>query len=89
MTENRNGLVMDARLTETNGTVERDSAVEMVTRCPGMHSITVGAGNLYDTREFVAVLREHKTTPHVAQNDNNHPRSAIDGCSTCHRRRMK
>ena len=81
--ENRNGLVVDARLTEATGTAERDSAVEMVSEQPGTHRITVGADKLYDTQDFVADLRELKAAPHVAQNDT-HRRSAIDGRTTRH-----
>jgi transposase len=81
--ENRNGLVVDAQLTEANGTAERDSAVEMVAERPGTHRVTVGADKLYDTQDFVVDLRELKATPHVAQNDTNR-RSAIDGRTTCH-----
>ncbi len=81
--ENRNGLVVDARLTQAEGTAERDSAVAMLTERPGTHRITVGADKLYDTRGFVADLRELKATPHVAQNDTRR-RSAIDGRTTCH-----
>jgi len=81
--ENRNGLVVDARLTEANGTEERDSAIEMLAERPGTHQITVGADKLYDTQGFVADMRELKVTPHVAQNDTNR-RSAIDGRTTSH-----
>jgi transposase len=81
--ENRNGLVVDARLTEATGTAERDSAVEMVAERPGRHRITVGADKLYDTRDFVDDLRELRATPHVAQNDTRR-RSAIDGRTTSH-----
>ena len=30
MTENRNGLIVDARLTEANGTAERATALDMI-----------------------------------------------------------
>ena len=41
----------------------------------------MGAGRGYDTREFVAQMRELRVTPHVAQNTTNR-RSAIDGRTT-------
>ena len=41
--ENRNGLVIDARVTQSNGTAEREAAVDMIERIPGRHQITVGA----------------------------------------------
>jgi hypothetical protein len=45
MTENRNGLIVDARLTEANGTAERATALEMIedNARPGS---TVGGGRL-------------------------------------------
>ena len=38
MTENRNGLVVDARLTEANGTAERSTALEMIANNCGLQS---------------------------------------------------
>jgi len=81
--ENRHGLVVDGALTEASGTAERDTAVDMVAERPGRHRITVGGDKLYDTKGFVADLRELKVTPHVAQNDTNR-RSAIDARTTRH-----
>lgn len=82
MTENRNGLIVDARLTEANGTAERTTALEMVedNARPGS---TVGADKNYDTADFVAGCRARGLTPHVAQNDSNR-RSAIDARTTRH-----
>lgn len=82
--ENRHGLVVDGALTQATGTAERDTAAEMVAKRPGRHRLTLGADKLYDTKDFVATLRELKVTPHVAQNDTNR-RSAIDGRTTRHR----
>jgi hypothetical protein len=75
MTENRNGLIIDARLTEANGTAERTTALDMIedNAKPGS---TVGADKNYDT-DFVAGCRERGCTPHVSQNNTNR-RSAID-----------
>lgn len=81
--ENRNGLVVDTRLTEASGRAEREAAVEMVEALPGMGRVTVGADKGYDTRGFVEALRESRATPHVAQNDTNRS-SAIDGRTTTH-----
>lgn len=81
--ENRHGLAVDGALTQATGTAERDTAIAMVTERPGRHRITLGADKLYDTKDFVADLRELRTTPHVAQNDINR-RSAIDGRTTRH-----
>ena len=35
LTENRNGLVVDTRLTQANGTAEREAAIEMLPSCRG------------------------------------------------------
>ena len=81
--ENRHALVVDTRLTLATGTAERQAALEMVADRPGNHRITLGADKAYDVAEFVADLREHNVTPHVAQNTTNR-RSAIDGRTTRH-----
>jgi transposase len=82
LAENRNGLIVDARLTEATGTAERESAVEMIAdRTPP--GSTVGADKAYDTADFVARCRELGCTPHVTQNDNGR-RSAIDRRTTRH-----
>lgn len=81
--ENRNGLCVDAEVTQATGFAEREAAVEMVTRRPRKGRITLGADKGYDTRDFVADLRRHQTTPHVAQNTTNRS-SAIDHRTTRH-----
>jgi transposase len=82
MMENRNGLIVDARLTEANGTAERSTALAMIedNAKPGS---TVGGDKNYDTADFVAGCRERGCTPHVSQNDTNR-RSAIDARTTRH-----
>jgi transposase len=82
MTENRNGLIVDARLTEANGTAERATALDMIDDNAKLGS-TVGGDKNYDTADFVAGCRERGCTPHVSQNDTNR-RSAIDGRTTRH-----
>jgi len=81
--ENRNGLVVDTRLTLAAGTAEREAAAEMVQNIPGTRRVTVGADKGYDTEGFVATLRSLQATPHVARNDTNR-KSAIDGRTTRH-----
>jgi IS5 family transposase len=82
MVENRNNLIVDAKLTEANGTAEHATALDMIedNAKPGS---TVAADKLYDTAGFVIGCRERGCTPHVAQNDANR-RSAIDGRTTRH-----
>lgn len=81
--ENRSALVVDVRLTAATGTAEREAAAAMVEAISGRHRVTVGADKAYDTRDFVARLRELRAAPHVTQNTANR-RSAIDGRTTRH-----
>ena len=81
--ENRNGLIVDALLTEATGTAEREAAAAMLSRQPGRHRATVGADKAYDVAGFVAHLRTLNVTPHVAQNTSGR-RSAIDARTTRH-----
>jgi transposase len=81
--ENRQGLIVDSRISEANGTAERDEAQAMLGNVPGRHPITVGGDKNFDTEAFVEAMRELKVTPHVAQNTTNR-RSAIDGRTTRH-----
>jgi transposase len=81
MRENRNGLIVNVRVTQAHGKAEREAAQEMVADVPGQHPITVGADKGYDTHSFVAELRKQRATPHVAQKKKG---SAIDGRTTRH-----
>ena len=83
--ENRNGLVVDTRLTRATGTGERDAALDMAARIPGgTRQVTLGGDKNYDTRDFVNKLREAAVTPHVAQNQHERRISAIDERTTRH-----
>jgi transposase len=82
--ENRNGLVVDACLTEANGHAERIAALHMIEpRADRSTPVTLGADKAYDTEDFVNELRSMNATPHVAQNANGRS-SAIDGRTTRH-----
>jgi transposase len=83
LTENRNGLVVDTRLTQANGTAEREAAIEMLADLPGEARKTVGADKAYDTESFVAECRAINVTPHVAQNTSGRA-SRIDERTTRH-----
>jgi transposase len=83
VTENRNGLVVDTRLTLASGTAERDAAIEMMEHKAAWRRVTLGGDRGYDTRGFVEELRGLRVTPHVAENTTNR-RSAIDGRTTQH-----
>jgi transposase len=79
--ENRNGLVVNARLTEANGFAERDAALEMVADLPEGGRITLGADRGFDEARFIEALRASGVTPHVSQKKT----SALDGRTTRHR----
>jgi hypothetical protein len=82
--ENRNGLVVDACLTEANGHAERIAALHRIEpRADRPRPITLGADKAYDAEDFVNELRSMNATPHVAQNANGRS-SAIDGRTTRH-----
>jgi len=78
--ENRNGLVVNTRVTLATGTSEREASLEMVEQIPGDGAVTLGADKGYDTKDQVAQLRERNVTPHVAQKKH----SAIDARTTRH-----
>jgi IS5 family transposase len=83
LTENRNGLIVSAMLTEADGYAERLAALEMVEELAGAHRITLGADKGFDTDDFVAGCRERNVTPHVAQNTTNRA-SRIDDRTVRH-----
>jgi transposase len=83
LTENRNGLVVDTRLTQATGTAEREAALQMLAELPGEARKTVGADKAYDNEPFVEGCREINVTPHVAQNTTNR-QSRVDARTTRH-----
>lgn len=82
--ENRNGLVVNAKVTLANGYGEREAAIDMLAELPGAHRKTVAADKNYDTKEFIAGCQGMNVTPHVAQNVKRKGGSAIDGRTTRH-----
>ena len=83
LTENRNGLAVNTRVTLATGTAEREAALAMAEEIPGVHRVTLGADKNYDTQDFVREVRWRRVTPQVAQN-NTHRASAIDQRTTRH-----
>jgi transposase len=80
--ENRSALIVDAELTIADGYAERATAVEMLSRLPRMaRRRTIAADKAYDTKGFVAEVRQLGFTPHVAPNTRY---SAIDARTTRH-----
>ena len=85
LTENRNGLVVDALLTQASGYAERSAAVTMLAKAARRQGkrITAGGDRGYDTQDFVMTLRQLDVTPHVAQNTTKRS-SRIDQRTTHH-----
>jgi transposase len=80
--ENRNGLVVDACLTEADGHAEREAALALIEpRADRPGRITLGADKGYDAEDFVNELRSMNVTPHVAAKVTG---SALDGRTTRH-----
>lgn len=80
LTENRNGLIVQAKASQATGTAEREVTLEMLDAEPSSCRRTLGADRNYDAKEFVAECRRRKVTPHVAQKKH----TAIDGRTTRH-----
>jgi transposase len=85
--ENRHGLIADAMATLADGFGEREAATLMVhdqwQRAPWRRR-TLGADKAYDSLDFVDLMRELNTTPHVTQNLARPGGSAIDSRTTRH-----
>ena len=65
--ENRNALLVQARLGEATGTAERKEALASIDgRRPGTRRVTLGADKAYDVTEFIVALRQRNVTPHIA-----------------------
>jgi transposase len=83
--EHRSGLIVGATVTAADGHGERAAAVQMLQARGGGHRITVAGDKAYDTRDFVATLRDLRVTPHVAQvTPSPRRQSAIDRRTTRH-----
>lgn len=84
LTENRNGLVVKACLTEANGFAEREVAVKFAGEISKRRRVTMGGDKAYDTKGLIAQLRQLNVTPHVAENAYGNHTSAIDKRTTRH-----
>ena len=76
LTENRNGLIVDALLGEATGHAEREGALRLVERQQLRPGTTLGADKAYDTQAFVAELDSRGIVPHIARNTSRR-RSAV------------
>jgi transposase len=80
--ENRNGLIVDACLTQADGHAERIAALHMIEPHSDKPTpITLGADKGYDAEDFVNELRSMNVSPHVAAKAKG---SALDGRTTRH-----
>jgi transposase len=81
LTDNRHGLVVNARVTQADGHAEREAAKIMIRDArqaaeDPAAEVTLGADKGYDAAEFIEALHGMKVTPHVAQNKSGR-RSAV------------
>lgn len=68
ITENRNGLVVAACVTQSSTKAEREAALQMLPAIrPGQGRITLGADKGYQERGFLEQLRQRRVVPHVAE----------------------
>jgi transposase len=68
ITENRNGLVVAASVTQSSTKAEREAALAMLPQVSdGRRRITLGADKGYQEREFLQRLRGWRVVPHVAE----------------------
>jgi transposase len=68
ITENRNGLVVAACVTQSSSKAEREAALGMLPQISnGQRRITLGADKGYQEREFLQGLCRWRVVPHVAE----------------------
>jgi hypothetical protein len=79
LTENRNGLIVEAEVTAASTSQEWDAGTSLLARLGKHPGMTVGADKGYDTAEFVEGCRGLGITPHVAAKSK---RSSLDGRTT-------
>jgi IS5 family transposase len=86
LVENRQGLIVDAMVTQADGRAEADAALLMAHRMNQKkrgQRWTLGGDKGYDHQSLVQTLQELQVTPHFAQN-NKRRSSAVDGRTTRH-----
>lgn len=65
--ENRNGLLVDFRISEATGTAEREAAIDMLEAMERRGPITLGADAGYDVFAFRQQCEHLGVTPHIAR----------------------
>jgi len=78
VTENRNGLVVDTRLTLAGGMAEPDAAAAMMECKPTGKRVILGKDRGNDTVALVEKLRSLEVTRYIAQNTTNRQAPQID-----------
>jgi transposase len=76
--ENRNGLVIDSRVTHAVGKAEEQAAESMASAIKGTRRVTLGGDKGYDSDDLLNKLRRMDVTPHIAKNDHDRRTSSID-----------
>ena len=79
--ENRNGLIVNAMVTQADGYAEREAAKAMVADVRQNEpdaKITLGADKGYDAAEFIQALQAMNVIPHIAQNKSNRASAVPD-----------
>ena len=71
LTENRNGLIVGAMVTQASTTAEREAALLLVDKLRRAGNSTLGADKSYQHEEFVSGLRRRGMVPHVAEYEPN------------------
>ena len=79
LTENRNGMIVEACVTRAGTEQEWEAGLEMLDKQSKRPGQTVGADKGYDVKRFVDSVREMEFTPHVAARSKG---SSIDGRTT-------
>ena len=67
VTENRNGLVVAAMVTQSSTTAEQEAALAMVDKLKRAAHSTLGADKSYRQEKFVGQLRARRIRPHGAE----------------------
>jgi transposase len=81
VTENRNGFVVGATVTQAGGRAEWTAGISLLATLPSRPGRTVGGDKGYDMSPFVDPCRALGITPHVAKKAS---QSRIDGRTTRH-----
>jgi len=75
VTENRNGLIVQACVTQSGTKAEKEAGLKMMTklrRGQGKETrMTLGADKAYQEEDFIGGLRQRKVLPHVAEYEPN------------------